>query len=135
MIRRVSHYSVYVLDQDSAKTFYADKLGFEVRTDARIGEFRWLTVGPRTQPDLEVALMALKPTPMMDADAVAQLRGLVERGVLGGGVLESSDVRQDYEELKGRGVEFMAPPAERPYGVEAVLRDDSGNFWTLTQRR
>jgi hypothetical protein len=33
-----------------------------------------------------------------------------------------------------RGVEFTQPPAERPYGIEAILRDDSGNWFSFTQR-
>ena len=44
MIRKMSHTSVYVLDQERAKAFYTEKLGFEVKSDAKMGEFRWLTV-------------------------------------------------------------------------------------------
>ena len=64
MITRMSHTSVFVLDQDSAKAFYTEKLGFEVRFDITMGEdfegagagFRWLTVGPKDQPDLQIIL-------------------------------------------------------------------------------
>ena len=49
MIQRLSHTTVYVLDQDRAKGFYVDKLGFEVRNDMNLGAFRWLTVGPKGQ--------------------------------------------------------------------------------------
>jgi predicted enzyme related to lactoylglutathione lyase len=135
MIHRMSHTSVYVLDQDRARAFYTEKLGFEVRTDARMGEFRWLTVGPKGQPDLELVLMPLRPGPTLDADTVETVRRLVERGVFGAGVFETADCHKTYEELKARGVEFLAPPAERPYGVEALLRDDSGNWFSVCQRR
>ena len=58
MIQRLSHATIYVLDQDAAYDFYVNKLGLEVRTDARMENgFRWLTVGPKGQPDLEIALM------------------------------------------------------------------------------
>jgi catechol 2,3-dioxygenase-like lactoylglutathione lyase family enzyme len=135
MIQRLSHCSVYVLDQDAAKQFYTEKLGFEVRTDARLGSFRWLTVSPKGQANFELVLMALNPGPMMDAETVATLRGLVEKGTFGGGVLETADCRKTYEELKAKGVAFLNEPQERPYGIEAVLRDDSGNWFSLTQRR
>jgi hypothetical protein len=36
--------------------------------------------------------------------------------------------------LKAKGVEFLSPPAERPYGIEAVFKDNSGNWFSLTQR-
>lgn len=135
MIQRLSHCSVYVLDQDAAKQFYTEKLGFEVRTDARLGSFRWLTVSPKGQTNFELVLMALNPGPMMDAETVATLRGLVEKGTFGGGVLETADCRKTYDELKAKGVAFLNEPQERPYGIEAVLRDDSGNWFSLTQRR
>ena len=64
MITRLSHSTVYVIDQDRAKDFYCNKLGFEVRTDATMGAFRWLTVGPKTQPDLELVLMKIAPSEM-----------------------------------------------------------------------
>jgi|SRR5688572_6407764 catechol 2,3-dioxygenase-like lactoylglutathione lyase family enzyme len=137
MITKLSHATVYVVDQDRAKDFYCDKLGFEVRTDARMGSFRWLTVGPKTQPDLELVLMKLAPVPGMGMDeaAVATLRGLVESGKLGAGVWQTDDCRKTYAELAARGVEFSSEPKEMPYGIEAVFRDDSGNFFSLTQRK
>jgi catechol 2,3-dioxygenase-like lactoylglutathione lyase family enzyme len=57
MIRKLSHATIYVLDQEKAFDFYVNKLGFEVRTDAPMdGGFRWLTVGPKDQPDIEIVL-------------------------------------------------------------------------------
>lgn len=135
MIQRISHSSVFVLDQDEAKRFYTEKFGFEVRNDARLGAFRWLTVSPRGQTNFELILMGLAPNPMMGAEAVEVLRGLVAGGAFGGGVLETADCRKTYEELKAKGVEFLSEPQERPYGVEAVVRDNSGNWFSLTQRR
>ena len=134
MITKLSHATVYVLDQDRAKDFYVGKLGFEVRTDQTMGSFRWLTVGPKGQPDLELVLMKIAPGPMLDEASAAQLRGLVEKGVLGAGAMETSDVRKDYEELSKKGVRFSGPPQDRPYGIETVLRDDSGNWFALVQR-
>jgi predicted enzyme related to lactoylglutathione lyase len=135
MIQRVSHASVYVLDQDRAKAFYTGKLGFEVRADVTMGPFRWLTVAPKGQPDFELILMALKPTPMMDEATCKAIRELVQKGVLGAGVFATADCRKTYEELKARGVEFVRPPAERPYGIEALVKDDSGNWFSMTQRK
>jgi catechol 2,3-dioxygenase-like lactoylglutathione lyase family enzyme len=135
MIQRLSHAAVYVLDQDRAYDFYVNKLGFDVRTDAKMGDFRWLTVGPKGQPDLEITLMAIKPGPMLDEARARTLRELVEKGTFGFGAFETADVRKTYAELKERGVQFVSEPKERPYGIEAIMKDDSGNWFSLTQHR
>ena len=135
MIIKHSHSTVYVTDQDRAKAFYTEKLGFEVRDDVRMGDFRWLTVAPKTQPDACIVLFMIRPGPMMTEEQAKQLRGLLEAGVLGGGVLETDDCRRDHDELTARGVTFAREPKEMPYGIEAVMRDDSGNFFSMVQRR
>ena len=135
MIRRLSHTTVYVLDQDEALTFYRDKLGLEVRTDATMDNgFRWLTVGPKAQPDLEIVLMKVAEGPMCDAATAATLRELVKKGTFSVGVFDTSDCRATYAELKAKGVEFQGPPEERFYGIEAVGKDNSGNWFSMTQR-
>ena len=134
MIQKLSHTSIYVLDQESAKRFYTEKLGLEVRQDLTMGSFRWLTVGPKGQPDIQMVLMPASPGPMMDQQAAATLRGLIEKGVFGCGIFETADCQATYDELTKKGVKFRGPPAQRPYGVEAVLQDDSGNWFSLVER-
>jgi predicted enzyme related to lactoylglutathione lyase len=134
MINRLSHTTIYVLDQQAALSFYTDKLGFAVRTDQSMGDFRWLTVGPKEQPDLEIVLYQVAPSPMMDEATAAQLKELVAKGAMGTGVFATADCRATYEELRSRGVEFLSAPEEQPYGIEAVFKDNSGNWFSLTQR-
>jgi len=135
MITKHSHTTLYVTDQERAKAFYTEKLGFEVREDARLGDFRWLTVAPKTQPDSCIILYLLKPGPMMDAEACEALRTLLAKGVLGGGVLETDDCRRTHAELKAKGVEFFSEPKEMPYGIEALFRDDFGNVWSMGEKK
>ena len=134
MIRKLSHTTIYVLDQDRAKAFYTEKLGFEVRQDVKMEGFRWLTVAPKGQDDLEIVLMPAGGG-MTSEENTSKLRALVEAGVLGAGVFATADCRATYEQLKQKGVEFKQPPTERPYGIEAMFRDDSGNWFSLTERR
>ena len=134
MIGRLSHATVYVLDQDAARRFYTEKLGFELRSDVVADGFRWLTVGPRDQPDVELILAEPKP-PMFDPEAAEQFKKLIAKGAIGVGVLSTDDCRRTHAELSANGVVFMQEPAERPYGVEAVFRDDSGNWFSLTERK
>lgn len=134
MISKLSNVNVFVLDQDRAKRFYTERLGFEVRSDSMLDGFRWLTVGPKDQPDLAI-LLAYPAPPMFSPEDAETVRGLVAKGVLSGGVFETADCRATFEELSSRGVSFLQEPAERPYGVEALFRDDSGNWFSLTQPR
>lgn len=133
MISKLSHVTIYVLNQEEARKFYTEKLGFEVRTDVTIEGFRWLTVGPKTQPELEIVLMEAKAGPMIEEAAAQQLREFIHKGLMGAGVFNTADCRATYEELKRKGVEFLSPPQERPYGVEALFKDNSGNWFSLTQ--
>jgi predicted enzyme related to lactoylglutathione lyase len=134
MIQRLSHTTLYVIDQDEAKDFYVNKLGFELRMDQSMGEFRWLTVGPKGQPELEIILMKVGTNTGNDAETAERLKEMLQTGKLGAaGVFNTADCRQTYEELKARGVEFAAPPEDKFYGIEAVFRDNSGNRFSLTQ--
>ncbi|GAB3474685.1 VOC family protein [Amycolatopsis cihanbeyliensis] len=135
MIKRLSHAGIYVLDYDSAREFYTEKLGFQVRADMKMdGRFRWLTVGPADQPGLEIILMEPGP-PQHDAETEKQLREIIAKGVLGMGAWDTDDCRETFRTLSARGVTFLQEPAERPYGIEAVFRDDSGNWFSLTERQ
>jgi predicted enzyme related to lactoylglutathione lyase len=134
MIKAIAFSTVWVLDQDRAKAFYVDILGFEVRADERLGSFRWLTVAPKGH-DVALVLMPVAKNPMMDEATAATLRGLVEKGVLGPGVLTTDDVQATYDELSKKGVKFVYPPRQMPYGIETIMRDDSGNHFSLTQPR
>jgi catechol 2,3-dioxygenase-like lactoylglutathione lyase family enzyme len=134
MITNVSLVTVYCLDQDAARAYYVDVLGFEPRTDITMGEgFRWVTVGHPSQPELEITLMT--PGPPLDADAAAFIRRQLEAGQMGGLGLRVDDCRKTFEELSAKGVTFLQEPSERPYGVEAVMRDITGNWLVLVEPR
>ncbi len=134
MIEKLSHATVYVDDQDAAHDFYVNKLGFEVRTDHKMDNgFRWLTVGPKEQKDVEIVLMKPSVGPMFDEEDVEALKRLAQKGKLGAGVFQTRDCRKAYETLKERGVEFVSEPKEQFYGVEATFRDCAGNWFSLTE--
>lgn len=134
MIQKLSHVTLFVSNQDAARDFYINKLGFEVRTDHTMeGGFRWLTVGPKMQPDLEIVLMDPTPSPMLDEEAAAAVRLLLKKGVLGAGVFQVDDCRKTYEELKQKGVHFAGAPEDRFYGIEAIMKDGLGNWFSVTQ--
>src|SRR4051812_33934512 len=125
---------IYVRDQDEALAFYVDKLGFNVHTDARNGDYRWLTVQHPDQPSFQLGLF--KPQPPTVDDATAQtLRELVAKGAMPPLVMVADDCRKTYETMTARGVEFTQEPVERYGSVDASFRDPSGNGWKLIQAR
>jgi catechol 2,3-dioxygenase-like lactoylglutathione lyase family enzyme len=135
MINAVSHLGLWVHDQDEAKAFYTEKLGFEVRQDAtldELGGYRWLTVGPPGQPNLNVILSVPTP-PAVDDESAEQLKALIAKGALGPGILQTEDCRKEIKELEGKGVEVTQQPDERFYGIDAAIRDPSGNEWRVVQ--
>jgi predicted enzyme related to lactoylglutathione lyase len=135
---RMANAQLWVHDQDEALAFYTQRLGMEVRSDVTLpemGNFRWLTVSPADQPDVGIVLMAIPGPPVMDAETAEQVRGLMAKGFAGTIFLTTDDCQAAYEELKGRGVEFVEQPEERPYGIDSAFRDPSGNNIRLTQVR
>ena len=140
MIQRMSHSAIFVIDQDLAKEFYVNKLGFELKMDESLPNgFRWLTVSPKGQPDLQIILMKVAPAgdagnmSKVQPTDVDKIRELMKKGAFGAGVFQTSDCRKTYEELKAKGVEFLSPPKDQFYGVEAVFKDPFGNWFSMTQ--
>ena len=135
MITKMSHTTLYVDYQEKAYDFYVTKLGFKVNTDAVMGNgFRWLTVNPPDQPELQIALLTPLTGGMgFDDEAKQAFKILLNKGVLGAGVLYTPDCRATYEELKSKGVIFKSEPKEQFYGIEAVISDGCGNWFSMTQ--
>jgi catechol 2,3-dioxygenase-like lactoylglutathione lyase family enzyme len=134
MIKAMSHVTLFVNNQEDAKAFYVDKLGFKVHTDATMDNgFRWLTVTAPEQPDLEIVLMEPKAGPMFDEESAAALRALMKKGLLGAGAFQVDDCRKTYEELKKKGVQFKGAPQEQFYGIEAIMSDGLGNWFSMTE--
>lgn len=134
MITNVSLVTVWVNDQEEAKAFYLDKLGFVEGTDVTMGDgYRWLTVGHPDHPELQLTLM--RPGPPLDEEGAAAIQRMMDKGTMHAVGLSTDDCRKTHEELTAKGVEFVQPPSDRPYGVEAILRDDSGNWLVLVESK
>jgi len=125
---------LYVRDQEEAREFYVEKLGFRVHTDARNGDYRWLTVQHPGQPSFQLGLFQPQ-APMIDAATVQALREAVAKGAMPPLVLAVDDCRAAHEQMRARGVEFTQEPIERYGAVDAGFRDPSGNGWKMIERR
>ncbi len=135
IITNVSLVTVYVTDQTAAKEWYIDKLGFAEGSDVTMGDngFRWVTVVHPDHPELEITLMI--PGPPLDDTLAEAIRRSLANGTHGALGLRTDNCQKAFEELTAKGVEFVQPPSERPYGVEAIVRDNSGNWLVLVEPR
>jgi catechol 2,3-dioxygenase-like lactoylglutathione lyase family enzyme len=122
----ISHSFITVDDQEKALAFYRDALGLEVRADAPLHTFRWLTVGAPGQPDMEIVL-ATADMGHGPEDTQA-LRTLLAKGALNGVLFRVSDVDATFERVRASGAEVLQEPIDQPYGVrDCAFRDPSGN--------
>jgi len=134
MITNVSLISVFVKDLDESLAFYTDVLGFDAKDDIQLGpDYRWVTVSHPNQPELILHLAI--PGPPMSDDLVAAMQRAQAEGGLPGVGLHVDDCRKTYETLSAKGVTFLQEPADRPYDVEALMRDNSGNWMVLVEPR
>jgi hypothetical protein len=96
---------------------------------------RWLTVTPPEQPELKIILMPITEGMMFTRESATTMKELVQNGTFGFGVFECQDIYATWEELKAKGVEFTKEPKKEFYGVEALFKDDSGNWFSLGQKQ
>lgn len=134
MTQGVGVVGIYVRDQDEALEFYVEKLGFRVHTDARNGEYRWLTVQHPEQPSFQLGLFKPQP-PTIDVATAQIVSEIVAKGAMPPLVLVVSNCRAACERMRSRGVEFTQEPTERYGAVDASFRDPSGNGWKLIEAR
>lgn len=124
MITHVTHVTIWVKNQDDALKFYRDQLGFKVVSDdaTTMPSYRWLTVAPQQQSNLEIALN-LATTP-------EQLAGIGRQGIF---VLASTDVQADFATLKAKGVKIQAGLNVNPWGSDFIFEDLYGNDFNVVQ--
>ncbi|MGI8695305.1 MAG: VOC family protein [Mycobacteriales bacterium] len=131
MTLTLSHCFIQVHDQDEALAFYRDVLGLEVRIDAPLEQFRWLSVGPKDQPEVEIVLEAVGMGRPADAEA---LGALLAKGSLSGVIFATDDVDATFEQVQAAGAEVLQEPIDQPYGVrDCAFRDPSGNMLRFSQ--
>jgi len=134
MSEGVNVVGVYVRDQDEALKFYVEKLGFKVHTDARNGDYRWLTVQHPDQPSFQLGLFKPAP-PTLDEGSAQAVQELLAKGAMPPLVLAVADCRAAHARMAAAGVEFTQEPVNRYGAVDASFRDPSGNGWKMIEGR
>jgi predicted enzyme related to lactoylglutathione lyase len=111
----IAHACIYVNDQERAKKFYCDTLGWEVRDDVPMGDTRWLSVVP---PGAKTGLVLMKGFGDWSPEKVGGDTGIA---------LEVDDVFVEAERLKAAGVAFSREPETAFFGGHAMIKDSEGN--------
>jgi catechol 2,3-dioxygenase-like lactoylglutathione lyase family enzyme len=120
-----------VHDPDLAVTFYRDTLGLELRNDVARGEFRWITVGAPSQPDVAIVLTNHLNGSPADAEA---LEALLAKGALNGVHFHTDDLDATFQRLRDAGAEIVQEPTDQPWGTrDLAVRDPSGNLVRIDQ--
>ena len=128
---------IWVREQDEAVAFWTDKVGFEIKEDvtvAELGNFRWVTVGPKGSPGTAIVLMAVPGPPVMDDATKAQVEDISAKGFATALFFTVDDAMAAYDSMVANGVEVTDKPTEQVYGIDFGFRDPTGNHYRVTQR-
>jgi len=126
MIEKVGSVSIFVSDQDRAKQFYTDVLGFELRTDAPLypgAKSRWVAVAPKGA-QTEVVLYLPDENWEHYRQVVGKSQALT---------FIVKDMKTLHADLKAKGVEFVQEPEEQPWGTFVIIKDSEGNSLILSE--
>lgn len=116
---KIAVVSIPVSDQDRAKKFYTETLGFTVNTDTAMGpDMRWVMLDA---PGGGAALTLVTWFPTMPAGS---LKGLV---------IAVDDIQATHDDLTAKGLEFPEGIQEQPWGKFVTLDDPDGNGIVLQQ--
>jgi catechol 2,3-dioxygenase-like lactoylglutathione lyase family enzyme len=125
-MKKLTVFKLYVTDQDEARQFYVDRLGFKVAEDKNLGGYRWLLIRP---PDGEEVSLNLEIARTAEEKALVGHQGAAQPLF----ALSTDDCLRDYKDLKGRGIKFDSEPKVMPYGTGVIMQDLYGNKIYLNQ--
>lgn len=121
-------------DPELAKAFYRDVLGFEIRNDVGYNGMHWITVGPESQPDVNIVLYPPAATPGLTDDERRTISELMAKGSYASIVFATKDVDGVFEKLQADDAEVVQEPVDQPYGArDCAFRDPSGNLIRIQQ--
>ncbi|MEM0994343.1 MAG: VOC family protein [Bacteroidota bacterium] len=128
MKQSIIHIALVVKAYDEAIAFYTEKLNFELLEDTYIEaeDKRWVVVAPPNSVGTTI-LLARASKPIQEDFIGNQAGGRVFL------FLHTDDFWRDYHDMIAKGIKFVRPPKDAPYGIVAVFKDLYGNLWDLIQ--
>jgi predicted enzyme related to lactoylglutathione lyase len=121
-------------DPEKSLAFYRDALDFEVRNDVAYGKLRWLTIGPKGQPETSIVLHPPAVDPGLTVEERQTIAELMAKGAYATIVLGSSDLDSTFERVQATGADVVQEPMDQPYGVrDCAFRDPAGTLVRISQ--
>ena len=122
-------------DPEASLAFYRDTLGFEVRNDVGYNGLRWITVGPKGQPNTSIVLHPPAVTPGITGDERRTITEMMAKGTFGMLILATADLDKTFAKLQAEDAEIVEEPTMQPYGVrDCAVRDPAGNLLRIQER-
>ena len=132
----LSHCFIPVHDHDEALAFYRDALGLDVRSDVKYEGMRWVSVGPKGQPDVNIVLEPPAADPSASQSDRKVMSELLAKGLLRGVNFATDNCDATFEHVRAAGAEVLQEPMDQAYGVrDCAFRDPSGNMIRFSQKR
>jgi predicted enzyme related to lactoylglutathione lyase len=122
-------------DHDKAIAFYRDALGFEVRNDVRAYGMRWVTIGPPSQPDINIVLEPPAADPGISPSDREAISDLLAKGLLRGLNFKTPDLDGIFDRVQATGAEVVQEPMDQSYGRDCAFRGPAGNMIRILQTR
>jgi catechol 2,3-dioxygenase-like lactoylglutathione lyase family enzyme len=127
----LKHCFINVTDAEQALTFYRDAIGLELRNDVAREGFRWITLSPPAQPEVEIVVSDYLGDAPADRDTIASL---ITKGAMNGVVFTSSDLDTTFEKVRASGAEVLQEPMDQGWGArDCAFRDPAGNMVRIAQ--
>ncbi|GAA3282574.1 VOC family protein [Dactylosporangium vinaceum] len=121
-------------DPEASLAFYRDALGFEVRLDVGRGTMRWITLGPKDQPQTSIVLYPPAIEPGLTDDERRTIFELMAKGSYATIILSTEDLAGTFERVQATGADVVQEPADQDYGVrDCAFRDPAGNLVRINQ--
>jgi catechol 2,3-dioxygenase-like lactoylglutathione lyase family enzyme len=121
-------------DPQATIAFYRDTLGFEIRNDVEIRGLHWITVGPPSQPDVNIVLYPPGVDPGITDDERRVITEMMAKGTFGIITFSTPDLDATFEQVQAGGAEIVQEPTDQPYGIrDSAIRDPSGNLIRINQ--
>jgi catechol 2,3-dioxygenase-like lactoylglutathione lyase family enzyme len=127
----LKHCFINVTDAEQALTFYRDALGLELSNDVANDGFRWITLTPPSQPDVEIVVSDYLADSPADRDTIASL---ITKGAMSGVNFAASDLDATFEKVRASGAEVLQEPMDQGWGArDCAFRDPAGNLVRISQ--
>jgi uncharacterized glyoxalase superfamily protein PhnB len=121
-------------DPEASLRFYRDTLGFEVRKDVGYQDMRWITIGPRAQPDVNIVLYPPTADPGITEEEGRVITEMIAKGTFASIMLATRDLDGDFEKIQAGDVEVVQEPTDQDWGSrDCAFRDPAGNMVRMQQ--